>query len=168
MFMSVTLRTRSGDRVVPVKWFGVIQKGLYMDENGDVYSTSRDPFGNKLTPKYNKNSPNDYPKINCKINGERVTRKIHRLVAHTLLEHVKPARISQSDWDATPESVKDLIYRDAMEVNHIDEDHGNYHPSNLEWVTRGENRASFHSSPNRSNGSYYEKTHLEKTHYCGA
>ena len=66
------------------------------------------------------------------------TIQLHILVAHTLIDIPRPERVSQEDWDKTPESVKAAV-KEGYRINHIDHNPLNYHPSNLEYVTASGN-----------------------------
>ncbi len=53
-----------------------------------------------------------------------------------------PKGITKTDWKKTPASVK-AILRKIWQVNHIDHDHLNFSPKNLEWTTGTENVAAY-------------------------
>jgi len=156
------IKKYEGIDTVPVIWHGEIFKDYYMDMSGQIYSTLRDIFGVKMIYCYNRWDPRDYPKACFRIKGHGKTIKIHRLVGHTLVPYTKPSCISAENWMKTPQSVKALIFKDAMELNHIDCDHGNYHPSNLEWSTRTENREAYHNHPDRKTYGHYNRDFLKE------
>jgi hypothetical protein len=122
----------------------------YVDTSGNIWSNH---FSNlkMLKPSLNSKYPTvslhsksfiDYP-------GSKRSFMVHRVVAETFIPVPKENRVPDEDWESTPESVKKLInlYKKekarALLVNHIDHDKGNYHPSNLEWVTFKENAAAY-------------------------
>ena len=70
--------------------------------------------GNILTP----STSQGYKRVTLSIgNGSRKTVSVHRLVATAFVDG----------------------YADGMEVNHIDENHGNNRADNLEWITHAKN-----------------------------
>ena len=156
------IKERQGIDTVPVIWHGEILKDYYMDMSGQIYSTRKYIGGVKINYSYDRWDSRDYPKTTFLIEGRRKTIKIHRLVGHTLIPYTKPSCISAKDWMKTPQSIKALIFKDAMELNHIDCDHGNYHPSNLEWTTRTENREAYHNHPDRKVYGHYNRDFLRE------
>lgn len=113
--------------------------GYKVDDNGTIWSTKR---GNiqMLTP-YVPNQTSakvKYPSVSLQILGVRRTFRIHRIVAETLIPIPLPNGFRKSTWINLNDVERRLIMQ-IMEVNHIDHDATNYHPSNLEWVTRFEN-----------------------------
>lgn len=152
-----------GKPVVPLKVYDEVIENYYMDHDGNVYSKFNcNP--KKLKPAYSLTKrTNQYPYITIRINGSKKKVRMHRLVGYTLLSFTCPQDISAKDWARTPSAVKTLIFRNAMEVNHIDEDHLNFHPSNLEWVTRKGNLDAFHNNPARFVGeNYFSKETLHR------
>ena len=90
-----------------------LSKGfIYVDENGNVFSTKTGKF---LKPSLNKKG---YLQISFYSDDGRVTRKVHRIVAETFIDYP----------DEKPT------------VNHIDGDKANNAVSNLEWATYSENQ----------------------------
>ena len=53
-----------------------------------------------------------------------------------------PEGITKTDWKKTPARVKAML-RKIWQVNHIDHDHLNFNPKNLEWTTGTENVAAY-------------------------
>ena len=74
------------------------------------------PRGKALTPFL---SPKGYPKVTLYVDGKKVNRFVHRLVAEVYI----PQQESKM----------------PLQVNHKDLDKTNYHASNLEWVTCSQN-----------------------------
>ena len=83
----------------------------------------------------------EYTQASFSFNGRAVTLRMHRLTAETWIPKPETSpydTISNADWAKTPESVRVCFYK-QYEVDHIDEDHDNFHPSNLDWVMPEEN-----------------------------
>ena len=152
-----------GKPVVPLKVYDEVIDNYYMDHDGNVYSRFNCNT-KKLKPSWTTDAKcSMYPHINIYGNGSKKKVRMHRLVGYTLLSFTCPENISAKDWERTPFAVKTLIFKNAMEINHIDEDPLNYHPSNLEWVTRKGNRDAFHNNPARFVGeNYYSKESLHR------
>ena len=109
-------------------------------EDGTIWSSSSG-FWKQLIPNVSGKSP--YPKIGISINGKKYTMQMHIAVHETLNPNLpKPENVTDSDWKITPCSVK-TSQRSIWEVNHIDHCHTNFHPKNLEWVTRKQNQRSY-------------------------
>jgi|LWDU01.1.fsa_nt_gi hypothetical protein len=102
---------------------------------GDIWS-----FKGKEPRKLSSNG-NTYPSVTM---DDKKTIQVHTAVFYTLNPSIKtPASINDVDWTNTPDAIK-LIAKQAFEVNHIDHNNTNYNPSNLELVTRDENRKLAH------------------------
>jgi hypothetical protein len=86
-----------------------------------------------------------YPKVNATVKvGKSLTIHLHQIVAQTFLEYPIPDGVTDSEWKRTPKAVKKHFESNYWEANHIDHDHMNYHPNNLEWVSRGVNVDKYH------------------------
>jgi len=133
--------------VTPVKYYDEVLPGYYMDKDGVVYSTRRGET-RKLTL-----SKHDYPavKVYDKYN-KGILAKIHRLVAYTLVPFAKPREISDQEWDYINKYLPGTLQfiKEHTQVNHVDEDHKNFHPSNLEWMSGTDNRNAYHKNPIRA------------------
>lgn len=66
----------------------------------------------------------DYLKINLSVNGKRITKTVHRLIAETFIPNPQ----------------------NKPQVNHIDGNKSNNNVKNLEWVTGSENLLHWYSS----------------------
>ena len=115
---------------------GNVIENYYVCFEGNLFSSKRSNYLKKLRFSIAGNSP--YPKISITENGKPRTLLLHRVVCETYHEFPTRIGISESDWKRTPRAVKALM-RGLFQVNHIDEQHANYHPSNLEWVTVKQN-----------------------------
>ena len=87
-----------------------------------------------------------YPKVNVVVNeqGKSKTIHLHQIVAQTFIDYPLPDGVTESEWKRTPKSVKAHFTNHYWEANHIDHNHMNYHPDNLEWVSRGVNVDKYH------------------------
>jgi len=131
------------DYFFPVKYRGNILPKYYVDSRGQIFSVKkgyRTPT--KIT--YNNNSGNcGYPKIRIDTSPDLSftlykTVTVHRLVCESFYKKPIPHGVTKKEWQLTPESVK-KCFDDYWEVNHKDHNTYNYHPSNLEWVSRQQN-----------------------------
>ena len=94
-----------------VEFFPISESDDYViNQDGVILRLSTNDF---ITTKYVKT----YPRVNLVINGKRVTRAIHRLLAEVFIPLVEG---------------KDF-------VNHINGNKQDYSLDNLEWCTRSEN-----------------------------
>jgi hypothetical protein len=112
----------------------------FVSPNGDIWST-KGKTPRKLRPG-NTKTQNNYPKVVLSSNGVSKSYYVHRIVCTAYHKFPKPESVTKEEWNATPESVKKLVEL-MYQVNHIDHDHYNHHPSNLEWVTVKENNKKY-------------------------
>jgi hypothetical protein len=112
----------------------------FVSPNGDIWST-KGKTPRKLRPG-NTKTQNNYPKVVLCSNGVSKSYYVHRIVCTAYHKFPKPESVTKEEWNATPESVKKLVEL-MYQVNHIDHDHYNHHPSNLEWVTVKENNKKY-------------------------
>jgi hypothetical protein len=123
----------------PLKFRGEVVEDYFVDSQGNVWSTKRrNP--EMLTA---SSSGNKYLAVCIQVNKKSYTIDIHRLVCETWYEKDRPNNIPKQIWDNAHDILKECIL-ESLEVNHIDHDTSNYHPSNLEWVTRKENNQKSH------------------------
>ena len=112
--------------------------GYSVDRDGNIWSYKRSeprriiPFIPSSTSKYK------YPSIGIYTDGRNVTINVHRAVAESLIPRRRPKEFRPEIWKMLNDREKALVLQ-AYEVNHIDHDTTNYHPSNLEWVSRKNN-----------------------------
>ena len=95
------------------KWPGYF---LHVKENDvDVYSTLRSSYGfHKMKPTLNACG---YMKLNLYTNNTRTIVRLHRLIAETLIPN--------------PNNLECVDHIDGIKLNN--------HPSNLQWITSGDN-----------------------------
>jgi hypothetical protein len=125
----------------PVIVDGQVIPDYFVCRNGDIWSTKRGDYLRKLSVKVSGDPSKSlcpYPKVAISINGKSHKKLAHRVVCETLHKFPVPFGVTKSEWKQTPDSVKALL-RGGYQVNHIDHDVKNYHPSNLEWVTVKQN-----------------------------
>ena len=133
--------------LTPVMLNGEVIPFYYLDKNGDLYSINHMRFvcpGGDWARKIRWviAGGSKYPRCTLMINGTRKTVNLHKVVAETFIKKPLPFGVSESDWKTTPDSVK-ACFDHFWEVNHIDHDPENFHPSNLEWVSRNENVSKY-------------------------
>lgn len=129
------LKYVDGKEMTPVVLDGSIVEGYYVDEDGNVWS-NKQTRARKLKSCISGKSP--YPAIGMRVNNVTKTVYLHRVVCETFHKFPHPEGITKKDWKATPHSIKSLL-KSLYQVNHIDHNHENFHPSNLEWVTVKQN-----------------------------
>jgi hypothetical protein len=124
---------------------GVVMRDYYVGDNGELYSKKSGVF-KRMTPCHGENTP--YPKTHFSVDGKKINVMAHRVVAETLIPFPVPAGVTKKEWAATPKSVQRVVAQ-TYQVNHIDHNKLNYHPSNLEWVTSKENAGKFQDTRKR-------------------
>jgi len=122
-----------------VVYNGEVIDGYWIARNGKIWSDKQTVF-KPLTEAIARKSP--YPKVGLMYRGKIKSFYVHRLVCEAYHKFPKPNGVSKEVWDQTHETVKNLI-TSMYQVNHIDHDHGNFHPDNLEWVTVQENAKKY-------------------------
>lgn len=120
---------------------GVQISDYMVDRLGNIWSLKRkEP--KILKPNVSGNVK--YPKVALSNNGKAKTVLVHRIVCSAWHTFPTPSGINDRIWKRTPNEVKSLL-TSLFQVNHIDHDHKNFHPSNLEWVTVRENSQAWQS-----------------------
>jgi hypothetical protein len=119
----------------PVIVNGEVIHGYYVCKDGNVWSAKRNAI-KKLKPSVSGKSP--YPKVTLSQHDRLLHLYVHRVVCESIHPFPIPDGVSDSEWRITPNTVKKLL-RGSFQVNHIDHNHRNHHPSNLEWVSAKEN-----------------------------
>ena len=80
-----------------------------------------------------------YPFCNIVGNdGHKKSASFHKACCETLKPQPAPPGVTKTEWAKTPKAVKKLLHK-IWQVNHIDHNHLNFHPDNLEWVTGEQN-----------------------------
>ena len=120
--------------------------GYYFQVDNDVIKLVRysDKVHRYITP--NVSGKSKYPKVAVSVVGskDRKTIHLHQLVAQSFHSYPIPDGVTKMEWARTPDSVKLHFEMHYWEANHIDHNHLNYHPNNLEWVSRGVNTEKYH------------------------
>lgn len=121
----------------PVRVKGEIVPDYWVSLDGRVFSTKRGYLHELSVSPPTKHC--NYPKVNISVRGKMKTFMVHQLVCEAFHKFPAPTGITKAEWKATPVRVQLFIGHNAFQVNHIDHDCNNFHPSNLEWVTPKEN-----------------------------
>jgi hypothetical protein len=85
---------------------------------------------------------NNYPRVVLFEDGKPTSTYAHKIVCETFHKFPRPEGITKEHWDITPDPVKQLVHS-LYQVNHIDHNPRNHHPSNLEWVTVKQNAKKY-------------------------
>lgn len=128
--------------------------GYFMDNDGNIYSNKRGTL--KKMSFYLRNG---YPGIKFSINGKSQSVDVHRAVAETKIPVPLPEieGLTEEDIANTPVSVMRYLKNPARyQVNHIDHNKENFHPSNLEWVTTHENSLKYQEYRKKTNFNFLE------------
>lgn len=125
-------------RLTPAVVHGSIAEDYFVDSDGNIWSTKR-TFPKMLSW---TTGGGGYPTVVISQGGKTRTCYVHKIVCETFHKFPIPSGVTKKEWKETPESVKAHVYR-TFEVNHIDHDHDNFHPSNLEWVSRMDNLSKY-------------------------
>lgn len=106
------------------------------EKTGTVYSKK---FGYWKPLKWKISGGCKYPQVSLSNNRMSKTISVHIAVHETLNPNYPiPPGVMADDWKKTPQAVKSII-RELFQVNHIDHNHRNFNPENLEWVTAMQN-----------------------------
>ena len=130
----------------PVVYRGEVVEGYFVNSNGDIYSNKR---GATIKLKLSDGDKyNPYPKYGLTHKGKRITVTAHRLVAETYHKKPIPNILTDEQWETIPKKVRGIVldymqHADRYQVNHIEHNILNFHPSNLEWVTISQNQQAF-------------------------
>jgi hypothetical protein len=143
--ISIQAITTNG-KLRPVIFRGEIVPDYYVSVDGDIVSGKRGDLRMLSVSEGCKHNP--YPKVGLSINGKSATVMVHRLVCETFHEKPMPEELRGLNWNNIPDKERKIIqefvtHADRYQVNHIDHDHNNFHPSNLEWVTVKENQQKY-------------------------
>lgn len=118
---------------------GSVVKDYFVCPEGNVWSCKRVNW-RKLSPTVSGKSA--YPKVKLSILGKMKTLYSHRVACESFHKFPTPEGVTKAEWKITPDKVKRLL-GSLYQVNHIDHDHANFHPSNLEWVTVKQNSGKY-------------------------
>ena len=133
--------------LVPLVFRGEVLQDYFLDSDGNIYSTKGVSLRKLVIGNY-RDEFNPYPKIGLRINGKSQTINVHRLVCETFHKKPTPEILTEEQWASLRSDVRNIIldyieHADRWQVNHIDHDIKNFHPSNLEWVTASENQQKY-------------------------
>jgi hypothetical protein len=135
-----------GNPYFPAFFRGKELPGYYFvfREGKIVFMSNRRGSLKPLSPSVSGKSK--YPKVSVTVDefGTRLTPHIHQIVAQTFHDYPLPDGVTEAEWRRTPASIKKHFDSHYWEANHIDHDHSNFHPNNLEWVSRGTNVDKYH------------------------
>lgn len=126
---------------------GEVLDGYFIDSDGNIYSNKSGKM-NKISV-YNKGSESSpYPRVHMMVNGKKKTLLHHRVVCENFVEVPMADILTEKEWLSIKKPIREKLLKhiqhvDQYQVNHIDHDHKNYHPSNLEWVTSSENQQKY-------------------------
>jgi hypothetical protein len=127
---------------------GQIVEGYYLDKNGDIYSNKSGDMKEKSVEPGREKYSNPYPRVSLMIDKKAKTLNMHRVVCETFHKKPLPNILTEEQWSNVPSTERSIIlehiqHADRYQVNHIDHNRDNYHPSNLEWVTVSENQQKY-------------------------
>jgi hypothetical protein len=133
-----------------------------IDSAGFVWSKKKGSW-KRLNVTFNVNDPKRYPMVKLTIDGKRVSVMIHRVICETFNPLPVMARIESifgKDMKLflyeTPGPIQSGIIRyfnnpEHWQVNHIDQDKANFHPSNLEWLPSSRENIDKHTEFRKNN-----------------
>lgn len=118
----------------PVKLRGNIISGYYSLSNGDILSIKNPTAPVILKPSTTKTDP--YPRVNLSKYG---TAYLHRINCETWNGSPNFNGLTDQELNSIPEGIRSKLLNyvthvDRYQVNHIDHNPFNFHPTNLEWV----------------------------------
>jgi hypothetical protein len=133
--------------LTPVIYRGKEIPDYFLDKDGKIYSTKRTNLHKMRISNYS-DPFNPYPRVGLTLDGKLKTIMIHRLVCETFHQKPTPDILTEEQWLSMREDVRQIVleyieHADRWQVNHIDHDVNNFHPSNLEWVTISENQQKY-------------------------
>lgn len=138
-------------RVTPVKYYDDVMPGYFMNKDGDVFVKNSN--GTRML-QTRMSGQQTYPHITIKNQfGKRKSHAVHRLVAFTLVPFKPPGEIAKDEWEYICKylpTTKKFI-EENTQVNHIDADHENYHPTNLEWLSGKHNHKAYYRDHGNTN-----------------
>lgn len=126
---------------------GVVAKDYFIERVRDtaVIWSLKNSTPKKLSVP--KSGSANYPKSTFWVEGKRLEANCHRVIAENLVPFKRPSTVSKTDWDKTPQQIKDHI-KSLYFVNHKDHNKYNCSISNLEWVTARGNALAYHNHKN--------------------
>jgi len=128
---------------------GRVLKDYYVDNDGYIWKLKDNYYRSVSTC---IGGGNRYPRVSLyeaySDGAIKTSTYAHKIVCETFHSFPIPEGVTKKEWDNTPESVK-IRLNELYQVNHIDHDPENYHPSNLEWVTVKQNHRKYQEHSRR-------------------
>ena len=131
----------------PVMFRGKVVKDYYVSPKGFIISAKQGALKRLSVASGDKYNP--YPKVALSFEDKtKKTLTVHRIVCETYHKKPMPKELEGLNWNIIPDKERKILqefvtHADRYQVNHIDHDHNNFHPSNLEWVTIKENQQKY-------------------------
>jgi hypothetical protein len=116
-----------------------------VSSDGEIFDTSYEPMRKVMINYPSKRHASPYARANLRQNsGKRRTILVHIAVCDTWNRNSMPVPdgVNIKIWKTTHEDVKSAM-RFIFQVNHIDHDQHNHHPSNLEYTTAKQNQDKY-------------------------
>ena len=142
----IKINRTTSPKLYPLRYKNEEIRNHFIDSNGDIYSLRHNSTDGYYYYKKKPYAVNGYPQILVSL--KKGDKKLKHIVCHIaacemFVKKPLPTGVTKKEWNAAAESIK-KCFEHYWEVNHIDNNTYNYHPSNLEWVSRRENIDKHH------------------------